>query len=158
MKELLAIHPTRNFFEANQKEWDVTDFFLWYTKNAIIEKNGIVGRLDYGDVFWLDNQETEPMKIFFEDFDPAFSIGKAEQLIFMIKEKPLGDIFIDTVKPVKGNYKAFNSTSSVNLNSSRGVKINASNAEPGDMFILEYLKVLNRRSRRLLVPHPRRIS
>ena len=139
MKELLAIHPTRNFFEANQKEWDVTDFFLWYTKNAIIEKNGIVGRLDYGDVLWLDNQETEPMKIFFEDFDPAFSIGKAEQLIFMIK-KPLGDIFIDTVKPVKGNYKAFNSTSSVNLNSSRGVKINASNAEPGDMFILEYLK------------------
>ncbi len=140
MKELFAIHPSRNFFEANQKEWDVTDLFLWHTKNPIIEKNGIVGRLDYGDVLWLDNPETEPSTIFLEDFEPAFSIGRAEELIFMIKEKPLGDILIDTVKPVKGNYKAFNSTSSVNLNSSRGVKINASNAEPGDRFILQYLK------------------
>lgn len=112
----------------------------WYERTVGAYEINEATEITYYDMVWVTNKRDQaftamlkpPPEFFFQDI-------KELKVCFMLNELD-HDVFIDTLNiAVKGKYKGFNSTSSKDVASERGIKIDAAKAEKYDSFTLQWM-------------------
>ncbi len=133
-----AIHDTDH---RSQVEDQIETGKYWYkwAVGAYVIKEGT--KITHHDVVWVSNKKDSAYTAILEPPpDWRFQDPRELQVQFIIGECDQ-DVYIDTFNmSVKGQYKAYNSTSSKDMTSERGIKLVAGRTQKYDSFTLKWQK------------------